>query len=640
MGTDGEHGGGVRLGLLGPLLVADDVHTEVDVGAERLRILLAALLVRANRTVSVDELAEIVWDGRPPAGSARTVRRYVQRLRHVVGRQVAARIITRDPGYVCRCTDTELDLLRVEALCRHGANAMRDQEWLAASQAFTQALRLWRGAPLEDIRSQVLRDESVPRLDQLRLQILEDRIAAELNLGDAGRLAPELMRLTIEHPLRERFHAQLMLSLARAGRRAEALEVYQRVRRALVDELGVEPGTELRRVHAQVIAGDVEPTEAAPSASPASGCRRTGQPVPRQLPASTWYFTGRESDLNQLTTLVEGFESAQNGAGLVAISVICGMAGVGKTALAVHAAHLFAPRFSDGQLFVDLHGYTQGYAPREPADVLEVLLRALNLPPHQIPAGLDERAAVFRQRLAGTRTLILLDNAASETQVRPLLPGISGCLVIITSRRQLKGLHDVHSVTLDVLPEADAVTLLVAAAGHPRMPAGAPETTEIVHLCGRLPLALRMAASLLAHRPLWTAGHLAGLLRSQRRQLIAISDGERDLATVFDLSYRSLTEAQQGLFRRLGLVLGPDVDASAAAALLEADPTTASMLLEDLVDHNLLTEHAPGRYRLHDLIREHTRTLAGSALEANRDAEFGRLPDCHHTAGWGTEDAE
>ena len=610
MVTYGELAGGVRLGLLGPLLVAaDDGNAEFDVGADRLRILLAALLVRANRTVPVDELAEIVWDGRPPAGSARTVRRYVQRLRHVVGGQVAARIITRDPGYVCRCTDAELDLLRFETLCRQGTDAMRDQEWLAASQAFTQALRLWRGAPLEDIRSQILHDESVPRLDQLRLQILEDRIEAELNLGDAGRLAPELIRLTTEHPLRERFHAQLMLSLVRAGRRAEALEVYQRVRRALVDELGVEPGTELRRVHAQVIAGDVEPTEPVPVTPAASVCGRAGQPVPRQLPASAWYFTGRQIELSRLTTLVEGFEPAQNSAGLVAISVICGMAGVGKTALAVHAAHLFAQRFSDGQLFVDLHGYTQGCAPREPTDVLEVLLRALDLPPHQIPASLDERAAVFRQRLADTRTLILLDNAASETQVRPLLPGNSGCLVIITSRRQLKGLHDVHSVTLDVLPEADAVTLLVAAAGHPRMPADDPETTEIVHLCGRLPLALRMAASLLAHRPQWTAGHLAGLLRDQRRQLIAISDGERDLASVFDLSYRTLTAAQQVLFRRLGLVLGPDIDANAAAALLETDPTSAGMLLEDLVDHNLLTEHAPGRYRLHDLIREHARTL-------------------------------
>jgi hypothetical protein len=287
------------------------------------------------------------------------------------------------------------------------------------------------------------------------------------------------------------------------------------------------------------------------------------------------------------------------------------MAGVGKTALALHAAHMFAQRFSDGQLFVDLHGYTQGCPPREPADVLEALLRTLDLPPDQIPAGLDERAAVFRQRLADTRTLILLDNAASEAQVRPLLPGNSGCLVIITSRRRLKGLHDVHSVTLDVLPEADAVTLLGAAAGPDRMPPGDPETAEVVHLCGRLPLALRMAAALLAHRPMWTAGHLAGLLRDQRRRLIAISDGEHDLATVFDLSYRTLTPAQQALFRRLGRVPGPDVDAHTAAALLAADPATAGTLLEDLVDHNLLTEHAPGRYRLHDLIREHAQTLTG-----------------------------
>jgi hypothetical protein len=431
-----------------------------------------------------------------------------------------------------------------------------------------------------------------------------------------------------------------MQSLARAGRRAEALEVYQRVPRALVDELGVEPGTELRRVHAQVIAGDVEPAEPAPVTAPASACGRTGYRVPRRLPASAWYFTGRETELDQLTTLVEGFESAQNDAGSVAVSAISGMAGVGKTALAVHAAHLFAQRFPDGQLFVDLHGYTQGYVPREPADALEALLCALDLPPQQIPAGLDERAALFRQCLADTRTLILLDNAASEAQVRPLLPGDSGCLVIITSRKRLKGLHDVHPVTLDVLPEADAVTLLGAAAGHARIPADDPAATEIVRQCGGLPLALRMAAALLAHRPLWTAGHLAGLLRNHRRQLIAISDGERDLATVFDLSYRTLTAAQQGLFRRLGLFLGPDIDAHAAAELLEADPTAVGILLEDLVDHNLLIEHAPGRYRMHDLIREHARTLTGSDPEGDRAADLGRESDHDRHTVSRADDAE
>jgi len=613
---------GVRFGLLGPLLVADGANAEVDLGADRLRILLAALLVRANRTVSVGELAEIVWDGRPPAGAARTVCRYVQRLRQAVGRQAAARIITRSPGYVCRCTDTELDLLRFETLFRRGTAAMRDRQWLTAAQAFLEALELWRGDPLEDIRSQILHDESVPRLDQLRLQTLEDRIEAELHLGDAGRLVPELIRLTTAHPLRERFHAQLMQALAVAGRRAEALEVYQRVRRALVDEMGFEPGAELRRVHARVIAGDVELPEPGPAcaASAVSLGGGTGLPVPRQLPASAWHFTGREAELEQLTALVDGFESAHRGAGLVAVTAICGMAGVGKTALAVHAAHLFAQRFPDGQLYVDLHGYTQGCTPREPAEVLEALLRALGLPPHRIPANVDERAAAFRQRLADTRTLILLDNAASEAQVRPLLPGNSGCLVMITSRRQLKGLHDVHSVTLDVLPEADAVSLLGAAAGHTRMPADDPGTTEVVQLCGRLPLALRMAAALLAHRPLWTAGHLAGLLRDQRRALIEISDGEHDLGMVFDLSYRTLTLAQQGLYRRLGLARGPDIDAHAAAALLEADPTTAGMLLEDLVDHNLLTEHAPGRYRLHDLIRAHACTLAAAGAGSVRSS--------------------
>jgi tetratricopeptide (TPR) repeat protein len=309
----------------------------------------------------------------------------------------------------------------------------------------------------------------------------------------------------------------------------------------------------------------------------------------------------------------------------VVISAIDGMAGIGKTALAVHAAHRVSSRFPDGQLFVDLHGYTKGHPPREPGDALGMLLRALRVPAQRIPEDTQERAALYRQCLSGTRTLILLDNAADEAQVRPLLPAAPGCLVLVTSRRRLKGLDDARSVPLDLLTPRDAVALLHAVAGPGRIPADDPLLDEIAHLCGRLPLALRIAGALLRHRPAWSPEHLAALLRDEHRRVSALSDGERDLATVFDLSYLGLSGRHRLLLRRLGLVPGPDADAYAAAALLDADPDTATGLLEDLADHNLLIAHAPGRYRLHDLIRAHARSLAATDPASDRDAALDRL---------------
>lgn len=314
------------------------------------------------------------------------------------------------------------------------------------------------------------------------------------------------------------------------------------------------------------------------------------------------------------------------------ISAIDGMAGVGKTTLAVHAGHQLAERFPDGQLFIDLHGYTRGMPPREPADALAAVLQAYGVPPGQIPADLDGRATFYRDRLADTRTLIILDNARSEAQVRPLLPGGGGCLVMVTSRRRLYALDDARALPLDVLPVADAVTLFreVAEVG----PAQVDDRllAEVAALCGRLPLALRIAAALV-RRPAWTVERLAGRLRAARPGLKSFSDGDRDLTSVFDLSYQALGEDQRELFRCLGLAPGPDVDAYAAAALLDRDLADTEDLLQDLVDHNLLAEPTAGRYRMHDLIRAHAHTLVADDPADTRDARVERLLDYYqHTA--------
>jgi DNA-binding SARP family transcriptional activator len=615
------------------------------ISAPRLRTVLAVLLWRANQPVPIDELADLVWDGAPPGGAREAVRALIMRLRRGLGEQAGARIVTRAPGYAIDVLSGELDASRFETLTWQADGARRSGQWAEASRAAADALSLWRSTPLMDVPSQLLRDQWVPILEQRQVQALACRIEAELYEGRHEQLIPQLQELITRHPLRENFRGQLMLALARSGRRAEALASYQEASRALAAELGVDPGPELRRLHERVLAGDTSlPAAAAAAAAAAAGpgnqagpvSASPGQPGPvlRQLPASVRTFVGRQAEVSRLDHLVRQALDPAGAAGTVVISAIDGMAGVGKTALAVHTAHRLAGQFPDGQLFIDMHGWTQGHEPRSAREALAVFLRALGVRPERIPARTGERAAMFRQRLARTRTMIVLDNVASEAQVRHLVPGSAGCLVLITSRRRLRALDEAHLLSLDVLPRPDALELFRAVTGPGRVPADDPALAEIVKLCDQLPLAVRIAAALLRHRPVWTPEHLARLLRAQQARISTLSDGERDLGAAFDLSYRSLGPAEQLSFRGLGLIPGPDFDSYAAAALTGTDPVTAARRLEDLVDHNLVIQHQPGRYRLHDLVRLHAGTLADRDPRPARDAALDRLLDYYqHTAG-------
>ena len=329
--------------------------------------------------------------------------------------------------------------------------------------------------------------------------------------------------------------------------------------------------------------------------------------VLRQLPANPATLTGRDAELKQLLDIAA---AVGDEATTVVVSAIGGMAGIGKTALAVRAGHLLAEKFPDGQLFVDLRAHSTGTGPLDPNEALGRLLQALGLDPRAIPAELEERAKAFRNRLAGSRTLILLDDAASEQQVRPLLPAAPGCLVLITSRNRLKALDDAYPLPLDVLDPADAIVLLRHHAGPGRIAADDPAVARIAELCGYLPLALRITAANLAHRPAWTLDHLEMRLRAGLADLAAFDDGDRQVRAAFDLSYDNLAPDQQAMFRLLGLIPGQDGDAYAAAALLDARLSEADTVLQDLTDRSLLTETAPGRYRLHDLLREYARALA------------------------------
>src|SRR5712692_3772799 len=344
----------------------------------------------------------------------------------------------------------------------------------------------------------------------------------------------------------------------------------------------------------------------------------------RTLPRDIAGFTGRSAEIGQLMAAVADVAS---GGGAVGICAIGGMAGIGKTTLAVHAAHQLAGRFPDGQIFLPLHGHTPGQRPVDPADALASLLLAAGIAAGQIPPGLDGRAGCWRDYLAGKKVLLVLDDAAGHEQVRPLLPGTAGSLVVITSRPRLTALADAAVISLDTLPPDEAVLLLTRLAGGPGLGPGDAGAGEVARLCGYLPLAIGMLAAQLRHHPAWTAEGLATDLAAARDRLELMHAENTSVAAAFDLSYQDLPADQQRLFRRLGLHPGPDIDARAAAALDDTTLAAARRGLEGLYGQHLITEPARGRYRLHDLLREHARALAAADDPAVGQAATGRLLD-------------
>ena len=458
-------------------------------------MLLAALLFRANQVVPVDELAETLWDGEWPATARVTVRNYVKRLRQALGDVDRSRIVTRADAYLIRVAAGELDLARFEELRGRAGVCARAGRWEEASAALHAALALWRGQPLAGVPSEVLARREWPRLAELRLQAIEDQIEADLQLGRHAELIAGLRQLTEGEPFRERLHELLMLALYRAGRQADALEAYRQARRTLAGELGIEPGPGLRGLHQRILAAD--PALADPQLPALS----SPSPVPRQLPAGVRHFVGRREEIGLLSALIEETSGA---VGTVVISAIGGTAGVGKTALAVHWAHQVVGRFPDGQLYVNLRGFEPSGTPVTPDEAIRAFLAALGVPDERIPAGLEAQAALYRSLLAGKQMLVVADNARNEAQVRPLLPASPGCLVLITSRRQLSGLavaEGAHAITLDVLGEADARQLLARRLGAGRVAAEPGPAGELIGLCARLPLALAVTAARAAARP-------------------------------------------------------------------------------------------------------------------------------------------
>jgi DNA-binding SARP family transcriptional activator len=683
----------MRFRIMGPLeVVSPDGWTAIS--AAKWRSLLACLLVRPGQLMSTESLMFELWGDKPPSTANNMVSIYVHRLRKEVLGDIEGKVLVhRAPGYLMRVAAGDLDFQVFESLVTSGRAALASADPERAAGLLGEALQMWRGPLLADVLPSPLLESQADRAAELRLDTIELRVEADLACGRAAQVVTELRGLVTDHPLRERLWALLMRALEEAGRRAEALETYAQARQVIADELGVDPGSELKRMYAELLAADVSSAsarhhpsqapavpgraavvaQARPDAQPDDGKVNTasdhaaaagpraeppgsiaigtlaeftvsgglggtvpeadaepsaGIPCPAQLPADIGDFTGRETHVAHLCALLVG-EDAAGSTGAVRIAVVNGAGGLGKTTLAVHAAHRVRGGFPDGQLYVDLLGASA--QPAEPGEVLARFLRDLGVEGDKVPARDDERAALYRTRLTGRRVLILLDNAQDAAQVRSLLPGSSSCAVLVTTRNRTPDLVSTRFVDLNVLEDTEALALFSRIVGEERAAAEPDATAEVLVACAGLPLAIRICAARLAARRQWRIATLAGRLRNEHRRLDELSIGDLAVRASFEVSYGSLRPPAGGVdparvFRLLGLWQGSSIGQAAAAALVGAQEDDIADSLETLVDANLLESPAPDWYRFHDLLRVYaTERAQAEEPETARAEAVGRL---------------
>jgi DNA-binding SARP family transcriptional activator/tetratricopeptide (TPR) repeat protein len=626
---------GVQVRLLGPVELWNGALS-IRLGPPRQRCVLAVLAVTPGQPVALETLVDRVWGQAPPANAREALYSHVSRLRTAV-RQAGGTLRRRGGGYVLEIGNDRVDLhrsrrLAAEARALPATPASADQ----AARLWREACELWRAAPLTGLPGDWA-DRMRDGLEQEWLSMLVERFETELRRSQPTTVIGPLSAALAEHPLAEPLAGLLMRALYEAGRPADALAVYARLRQRLAAELGEEPGAPLRELHRRVLRREPAPLQAgraAPGADgPAGHDYQPARPVvPAQLPAAPPRFVGRAAQLARMDATLSGPASP---AAPIAIE---GMAGVGKTALAMHWAHRVRDRFPDGQLYVDMCGHAAEppASPLPPAEVLARFLRALGVPAAQLPAGLDEAVASYRSLLADRRVLVVLDNVADPDQARPVLPGGRGCAALVTSRGRLTGLvarEGAVLLELDVLSAPEAVALLAAVAGRDSVAAEPSAAAELVELCGRLPLALRIGAANLAARPGRTLASYVSWLRGYDRLAALAVDGDRQAAVgvAFDASYRRLAPPAARMFRLLGLVPGPDLAVAAAAALAGIPPSRARLQLAELASAHLLDEHRPGRYACHDLLRVYACDRADADEPvAGRRAALDRLYRYYH----------
>lgn len=632
----------VRFSVLGGVRVHRG-DAELDLAGPQERAFLALLLVGAGQPVPVSDLVEALWCADPPRSAVNVVRRHVGSLRRLLEPGLAARAegrwLVRDAGGYRLVTDGDsADLPRFRALREEGRRlAPRSPE--RALRLLTEALALWRGPVAAGIPEQIRAHPVFAAVDRERLAAAREAAEAASQAGTPGAVLPMLRQVAARHPLDEPLQAALVLALASVGRRAEALAVYEDVRERLAEELGIDPGAELREARDAVLRDPSAPAEAAaaqgtpegPPAAKAPTARPPAAPVPAQLPHDVMGFTGRHAELDEISTL---FDTPLPQPGAVVISAIGGMAGVGKTTLAVHWAHRVAHRFPDGQLYVNLRGFDPSGAVMEPGEAVRGFLDALGVPPERVPHTVDAQAALYRSMLAGRRVLVVLDNARDTEQVRPLLPASPGCLAIVTSRDELPGIvaaHDAHPLTLRPFDAGQARAFLTRRLGAERVAAEPGAADEIGALCAGLPLALACVAARAAAHPRFALSAVAAELRETHGSLDAFArpDATVDVATVFSWSARAVPAEAARLFRLLALHPGPDFTLPAAAALAGLTVRRTRPLLAELTGLHLVTEHAPARFAFHDLLRAYAGELVHDLeTQAGRRAARHRL--YHH----------
>jgi DNA-binding SARP family transcriptional activator len=627
--------------ILGPLEIGHDDDDWQGVRAPKWRALLGALLILPE-VVPVERLVDELWVDHPPAGARKLVSGYVSQLRRLIGDPRGQILVTRPSGYQMLVPRNGVDAGRFEELLAGARTMMENGDADPAADAAARGLALWRGRALADVPPGPLVTAEADRLEELRLAAVELRIDAILRQGREAELAqliPSLRRLTGDHPLRERFWYQRMQVLDACGRRAEALETYADARAVLAAELGADPGPDLQRLHQRILVGDPIVAHSSPANSshsaldPVTSTAAPPTAVPRQLPTGVRHFAGRAEEIQRLTWLADEAAGAADAGVIVAIS---GIAGIGKTTLAVQCGRRVADRFPDGQLYANLRGFDAGNAPVHPEEAIHDFLGALGIAADQIPSSLTGQVALYRSLLADKRMIVMLDNARDAEQVRPLLPGAPGCLVLITGRRQLISLaaaEEAQLIALAPLTTTEARELLDSRLGAERISAEPAATAELIGLCAGLPLALAIVASRAAVNPDIQLTALAAELHAAERRLDGLSADDMNVRGAFSWSYGHLGGEAARMFRLLAVHPGPDLTAAAAASLAGASPERARQILAELTAVGLLVERA-GRYLLHDLLRVYAaEQVRAQDSAADRHAATRRLLDHYlHTA--------
>jgi DNA-binding SARP family transcriptional activator/Tfp pilus assembly protein PilF len=629
----------IGLRLLGPVTLRA-AQEWTSPGTPQQRMTLAVLALHVGQVVPVEELIEAIWEDRPPRSARASLHSLVTKARQSLAGIPGAAVDRCGDGYRLRLDLTRVDLYRFRALARAGRDAADERTAIAL---FDEALTLWRGPALADVSGTAAAEALRRALADEHLAAAADRIGRLLACDREPEAAAEIPSLLAANPLSERLAGMLMLARYRCGQRGEALQAFRDIRRRLSAELGVEPTVELQRLHERILAGDQDllparPGPAGPGGNghwprPAPGEGRVPRPVPRQLPPAAADFVARAGELSLMDAMIAGGGTDT----AASVLVICGPAGVGKTALAVRWALQAAGDFPDGQLYINLMGFSPS-VPVPPEQAIRGLLQAVGIPSPEIPESVHAQAALYRSMLADRRMLVLLDNAADASQVRFLLPAGQGCAVLVTSRSQLTGLvaaEGARLLRLDMLAEADARELLARRLGEQRVAAEPEAARELARLCGGLPLALVVVAARAAAQPGLPLSAIAAELRRRPGRLDALETGDQGstVREVFSWSCRQLSHPALRMFRLVGVHPGPDVSVPAAASLASLPEQQAGRALAELVRASMLTEHAAERYSCHDLLRAYAVEQAERCAPAERDAAVRRVLDHYlHTA--------